>query len=131
MKKSAIVCLVLAFVLVFSTFAMAEVLESVTGTDVTDTDVTGTDVTGTNVIVCGDVDANGNVDAKDALMILKAAVKKIELTEEQLVLANAYEDENIDAKDALYVLKFAVKKIDSLPYVPTVVTGTDVTGTDA
>ncbi len=133
MKKSAIVCLLLAFVLVFSTFAMADATSNtVTGTDVTGTDVTGTDVTGTDVLECGDVNGDKKVDAKDALMILKYAVDKIQLTEVEIEAANAYQDNKIDAKDALYVLRYAVDKIDSLPYIPAgaVVTDTDVTGTD-
>ncbi len=130
MKKSAIVCLLLAFVMVASTFAMAEAVLSVTGTDVTDTDVTDTDVTGTDVLAFGDLNGDKKVDAKDALLILKAAVEKITLTEKQLAVANVYVDSKIDAKDALYVLRFAVDKIDTLPYTPDTVTDTDVTGTD-
>ncbi len=140
MKKSAIVCLVLAFVLALSTFAMAEVLDTVTGTDVTGTDVTGTDVTNTDVLAYGDLNGDKKVDAKDALVILKASVKKVELTEAQLAVADAYQDGKLDAKDALYVLRFSVKKEASLPVIPSdspaadgegeVVTGTDVTNTD-
>ena len=75
MKKSAIVCLLMAFVLVVSTFAMADAA-FVTNTDVTGSDVTGSDVTGTDVLACGDVDGDKKIGAKDALEILKYAVKK-------------------------------------------------------
>ena len=133
MKKSAIVCFLLAFVMVVSTFAMAEAVLSVSGTD-----VSGTDVTGTDALACGDLNGDKKVDAKDALLILKATVKKVELTEAQLAVADTYADGKMDAKDALYILRFAVQKIDTLPYIPgsatvtgTDVTGTDVTGTDA
>lgn len=125
MKKSAIVCFLLAFVMVVSTFAMAEAVFSVSGTD-----VTGTDVTGTDVLACGDLNGDKKVDAKDALLILKATVKKVELTEAQLAVADAYADGKLDAKDALYVLRYSVKKEASLPVIPATVTDTDVTGTD-
>lgn len=125
MKKSAIVCFLLAFVMVVSTFAMAEAVFSVSGTD-----VSGTDVTGTDVLACGDLNGDKKVDAKDALLILKATVKKVELTEAQLAVADAYADGKLDAKDALYVLRYSVKKEASLPVIPATVTDTDVTGTD-
>ena len=122
---SAIVCLMMAFVLVLGTFAMAD------ATFVTNTDVTGTDVTGTDVLACGDVNGDKKINAKDALMILKAVVGKVELTDAQCEAADAYQNGKIDAKDALYVLRFAVEKEASLPVVPgNTVTGTDVTGTD-
>lgn len=130
MKKSAIICFLLAFVMVVSTFAMAEAVFSVSGTDVSGTDVTGTDVTGTDVLACGDLNGDKKVDAKDALLILKATVKKVELTEAQLAVADAYADGKLDAKDALYVLRYSVKKEASLPVIPATVTDTDVTGTD-
>ncbi len=125
MKKSAIVCLLMAFIMVVSTFAMAEAVLSVSGTD-----ATGTDVTGTNALTYGNLNGDAKVDAKDALMILKAAVEKLELTEEQAVFADVYQDGKINARDALYVLRYAVDKIDTLPYIPAPVTGTDVTDTD-
>ncbi len=125
MKKSAIVCFLLAFVMVVSTFAMAEAVFSVSGTD-----VSGTDVTDTDVLAYGDLNGDKKVDAKDALMILKATVKKVELTEAQLAVADAYADGKLDAKDALYVLRYSVKKEASLPVIPATVTDTDVTGTD-
>ncbi len=126
MKKSVVLCLVMAFVLVISTFVMADSVASVSNTD-----TTGTDVTGTDVLFYGNLNGDGKVDAKDALMILKNAVQKLEFTEEQVAFADVYQDGKIDAKDALYVLRYAVNKIDTLPYVPATVTGTDVTATNA
>ena len=58
----------------------------------------------------GDVDGNGTIDAKDALMVLKAAVGKLELTEKQAKAADTNKDDKIDAKDALEILKTAVGK---------------------
>ncbi len=68
----------------------------------------------------GDVNADGRTDARDALLILQAAVGKAELTNEQFNTANvsavlaaitgeaAYGDHTIDAQDAFLVLAFAV-----------------------
>ncbi len=60
----------------------------------------------------GDVDGSGNIDAKDALVVLKAAVKKITPDADQRKAAKVNKDDKIDAKDALEILKYAVKKID-------------------
>ena len=47
--------------------------------------------------------------------MLKAAVGKATLTNEQRVLANVDGDGAINAKDALLILKKAVNKIDKFP----------------
>ncbi len=82
--------------------------------DVTGTDVTATDVPeGMDFITMGDTDVDGNVNAKDALKILKHAVKKAVMEHEgQQFLADMNEDGKIDAKDALKVLRKAVGKED-------------------
>jgi hypothetical protein len=66
-------------------------------------------------IVYGDVNNDGEVDATDALYILKAAVGKQSLTEEQKTASNVNGDTKIDAVDALLVLQLAVGKIDKFP----------------
>ncbi len=66
-------------------------------------------------LTLGDLDGNKTIDAKDALMILKAAVGKLELTETQTLAAELNGDSIIDAKDALLLLRYAVKKIDKFP----------------
>lgn len=63
----------------------------------------------------GDVNGDGKVDAKDALMVLKFAVGKIELTPEQQLAAEVDGKEGINAKDALEILKYAVRKIEMFP----------------
>ncbi len=63
----------------------------------------------------GDVNEDGEVDAKDALMVLKYAVGKEILTDSQLVAAEVMGDSDINAKDALEILKYAVGKIASFP----------------
>ncbi len=63
----------------------------------------------------GDVNGDDSVDAKDALLVLKFAVGKAELTETQQIAAEVDGKEGINAKDALEILKFAVKKITVFP----------------
>ncbi len=62
----------------------------------------------------GDIDKSGKVDAKDALLVLKAAVDKVELNAAQEKAADVNEDGKLDAKDALEMLKFAVGKPSKL-----------------
>ncbi len=66
-------------------------------------------------LTLGDLDGNKTIDAKDALVTLKAAVGKLELTENQMLTAELNGDSIIDAKDALLILRYAVKKIDKFP----------------
>ncbi|MBR3844481.1 MAG: prolyl oligopeptidase family serine peptidase, partial [Clostridia bacterium] len=66
----------------------------------------------------GDVNEDSQVDAKDALLVLKSAVGKITLTDGQSNRADVNRDEAIDAKDALDILKYAVGKIDSFAPLP-------------
>ncbi len=67
-----------------------------------------------DAIPLGDSNFDGNVNATDALAILKKTVNKPVTTfYEQVSDLNG--DELIDAKDALLVLRFAVKKIDKFP----------------
>ncbi len=63
----------------------------------------------------GDLNNDGLIDAVDALMVLKAAVDKLELTKEQAVAADVDGNDAIDAVDALYILKKAVNTIDAFP----------------
>ena len=63
----------------------------------------------------GDLNGDEKVDAGDALLVLKAAVGKTELTDAQKELADVNGDNAIDAKDALLILKKAVGKIDKFP----------------
>lgn len=58
----------------------------------------------------GDVDADGEVTAKDALVALKVAVQKETLNYIQFMVADIDASDKVDAKDALEMLKFAVEK---------------------
>ncbi len=58
----------------------------------------------------GDVNEDGVVDARDALLALKAAVGKESLSARQVKLADLNTDGAVDARDALLILKIAVGK---------------------
>jgi hypothetical protein len=61
------------------------------------------------------MNGDGGLDATDALLALKAAVGKVELTEEQCVVAEVSGDGKLDAVDALLIRQRAVMKIDQFP----------------
>lgn len=63
----------------------------------------------------GDVDADGKINAVDALAALKCSVKAITLNslEEEIALVSG--GENLTSVDALYILKYSVQKIDQFP----------------
>ncbi len=63
----------------------------------------------------GDLNGDNKTDAKDALNVLKFAVGKTDLSEEQQTFADVTGDQKIDAKDALEILKYAVGKITQFP----------------
>ncbi len=68
----------------------------------------------------GKINDDDVVDAKDALVALKASVNKVELTEDQVARAEVTGDGKIDAKDALEMLQFAVKKRTEFSIVRTI-----------
>lgn len=57
----------------------------------------------------GDITKDGNINAEDALLALKAAAKIIELTAEESRLGDLNSDNLINAQDALEILKTAAK----------------------
>ncbi len=69
-------------------------------------------------VMYGDVNHDGKIDAKDALMILRVTVNKATLTQEEQELADVYQDGKLNARDALCVLRFAVQKEEKLPVIP-------------
>ena len=62
----------------------------------------------------GDINADGNINAKDALEALKSAVGKVKLNDAQKAAADVNGDGNVNAKDALEILKYAVGKPSAL-----------------
>ena len=61
-------------------------------------------------VVLGDLNEDGKPDAKDALVVLKIAVGKIQPTDVQEIAADVNKDNIINAKDALEILKKSVGK---------------------
>ncbi len=61
--------------------------------------------------ILGDVDGNGKIDAKDAVMILKHVAHNITLNEKQLLAANTNKDKKVDAGDAVQILKYVAHNI--------------------
>lgn len=59
----------------------------------------------------GDVNDDGNINAADALMVLKHAAKIINLNDVQSLAADTSKDGNINAEDALLILKYAARII--------------------
>ena len=62
----------------------------------------------------GDVDEDGEINAKDALAVLKIAVGKLTPTREQMMCADVNGDRKADAVDALWILQYAVGKRPTL-----------------
>ncbi len=73
----------------------------------------------------GDVTMDQEVNASDALAVLKAAVGKLNLNEIEKKAAEVNGDNTINAGDALLILKFAVKKITTFPVGLTFTVGED------
>ena len=63
-----------------------------------------------NTITLGDPNGDGQINAKDALMTLQAAVETIVPYGKQAEATDVNVDEKTDAKDALEILKFTVGK---------------------
>lgn len=61
----------------------------------------------------GDINKDGKITAVDVLLVIKAILKKISLTEEQVFSADVNNDGKINILDALKILKFALGKINS------------------
>ncbi len=63
----------------------------------------------------GDINNDKNIDAKDALEVLKASVGKTKLTEKQGYCADVTNDNDFNAKDALMILQYSVGKRSEFP----------------
>ncbi len=65
----------------------------------------------------GDINADGKVNANDALIALKAAVNKVKLSDQELARAEVTGDGAVNAKDALEMLQVAVGKREKFTIV--------------
>lgn len=63
----------------------------------------------------GDVDGDDDIDAADALLTLKAVVKLVTLTEDQIACADVDGNQSIEAGDALLILQKVVNLIEIFP----------------
>lgn len=66
-------------------------------------------------VLYGDVNADGEVTAEDALLALQIATGKVGFTAEQQTAGNVDGQETITAADALLILQHATKKIAAFP----------------
>ena len=66
-------------------------------------------------VVYGDVDANGTVEATDALWALQAYVGSRQLDDKAFKAADVNLDKEVNTSDALAILQYAVKLRDKLP----------------
>ncbi len=63
----------------------------------------------------GDVNADGQINAADALAVLRMAVGKAETTDDAFYWGDVNDDYKLNAADALLILKYAVGKLDHFP----------------
>lgn len=66
-------------------------------------------------VAYGDVNADGIINAEDALVVLKAAAKLETIDEAKEIIADVNTDKNVDATDALLILQMAAGLIDKFP----------------
>ncbi|MBQ7985707.1 MAG: Ig-like domain-containing protein, partial [Clostridia bacterium] len=71
-------------------------------------------VTVSTTALKGDVNYDGDVDAADALLVLKSDVRLTTLTSAQKQIADVNDDGEVDAADAIWILRFSVGLIDSV-----------------
>ena len=62
----------------------------------------------------GDVDGDGTISVKDALMLLQAANDQLNLTDEQFRRADINKDGTLSASEALRILQYVSGKITSI-----------------
>ena len=62
-------------------------------------------------VMLGDVNGDGKVSARDALMVLKAVNGKLELNQQQILAADVVKDNKVTARDALFILKVVNGKV--------------------
>lgn len=62
----------------------------------------------------GDVDGNGMIELKDALMVLQAANDRLNLTEEQFARADWNQDGELSAMEALRILQFVNGSVSTI-----------------
>lgn len=84
----------------------------------------------TEEVKYGDIDESKEVNASDALLVLKHAAKIDLLSEDKLFVADVSADDSVDAQDALWILRYAAKIVDKFPVEDVVTTTEPVTTED-
>ena len=62
----------------------------------------------------GDVNEDGKINTLDAMRILQYVVKRVKLSDSQLLAANVNGDSTVNTLDAMRILQFVVHRIESL-----------------
>lgn len=86
--------------------AYSTAAQLVTGTGVTDKTFTVTVQENTGLL--GDVNGDGEIDSRDATLILRYAVGLTEFSNDQFLLADVTKDGEVDSRDATMILRYAV-----------------------
>ena len=68
-----------------------------------------------NLSILGDVNLDGIVDLKDAVLLNKAANGTVALNDAQLQNADCNADTEVSAQDAVSLMRFLVHTISTLP----------------
>lgn len=68
-----------------------------------------------NLSILGDVNLDGIVDLKDAVLLNKAANGTVALNDAQLQNADCNADTEVSAQDAVSLMRFLVHNISTLP----------------
>lgn len=83
----------------------------------TPSETTATGNTPAHVSAYGDVNLDGNVNTADVILLNKAALNLVELSDNAKVSSDLNLDGSIDSTDAMILLKFNIQLIQKLPYV--------------
>ncbi|NLZ28409.1 MAG: SH3 domain-containing protein [Firmicutes bacterium] len=67
---------------------------------------------------CGDVNRDGSIDVKDAILMLQSIVGINPLDDEAEALADVYRDEVVDVSDVITILRYVVGIVTELPVYP-------------
>ena len=70
---------------------------------------------GENMVLMGDVNGDGKINTRDALLTLRYASKKITESDLNLAAADVNGDGKVNTRDALLILRYASKKITEFP----------------
>ena len=73
----------------------------------------------TGFTICGDITLDGTVTMADVILLNKAAVRLVDLTDASRANADCDLSGEVDGNDAMVLLRFQMQLIDTLPYTGT------------